>query len=292
MWEWVCLFSGPAPRRGWWLGVLVVRTMTWLTDWFVLAAFSRWICCTGCCIYFVQTGSPVLLVSTRVSARGRATRLEEEAASSCATGHWVLCYFNHILIYDNLFWVIILRQPLVPLYFGMTIKKDCNCWVQSCAVNRRHTYNSLRPIKTAVQERFSCCSLFQTLYGSAHRGWLTRLMHVIIHVHPPWILLMVHSHTQRRVLIPLPGTGTRPWNGYSSQLGLASVQVSVPVLLQCELATPYNCSHREIPRNRDLYPYPSPCMWTNHENAFILMWFTLRKFVTWKLFTLSENKLE
>ena len=61
----------------------------------VLVASSRWICCTGCCIYFVQTGSPVLLVSTRVSARGRATRREEEAASSCATGHWVLCYFNH-----------------------------------------------------------------------------------------------------------------------------------------------------------------------------------------------------
>ena len=75
---------------------------------------------------------------------------------------------------------------------------------------------------------------------------------------------MAHSHTQRRVPIPLPATGTHPWSGYSSQLGLASVQVSVPVLLQCELATPYNCSHREIPRNRDLYPYPSPCMWTSH----------------------------
>ena len=40
--------------------------------------------------------------------------------------------------------------------------------------------------------------------------------------------------------------------------------VSVPVLVQCELSELYNCSHRGIPRNRDPYPYPSPCMRMSH----------------------------
>ena len=41
-------------------------------------------------------------------------------------------------------------------------------------------------------------------------------------------------------------------------------QLSVPVLVQCELSTLYNCSHREILWERDPNPYPPPCMWTSH----------------------------
>ena len=76
---------------------------------------------------------------------------------------------------------------------------------------------------------------------------------------------MAYSHARRRVPIPLLEIGTCPWNGYSSQLGLASIQVSVPVWGQCEL-TRYNCNDRDIYNcnDRDIPATGIVNMWTSH----------------------------
>ena len=67
-----------------------------------------------------------------------------------------------------------------------------------------------------------------------------------------FLFLLAHSHTRR----PLPGIGPCPRMATVANQG----QVSVPVLILCELSTLCNCNHREILWERDLNPYPSPCM--------------------------------
>ena len=49
---------------------------------------------------------------------------------------------------------------------------------------------------------------------------------------------------------------SRGWGSVPEMATVANYGwVSVPVLVQCELSTLYKCSHRDIPRNRDPYPY-------------------------------------